>query len=40
MNGAKNVLISLKKNLLSFTPTINGGLKGEGKGFRELAELG
>ena len=39
IDGAKNIQIYLKNDILSFIPTKNGGLKGEGKGFRELIEL-
>jgi len=39
MNEAMHVQVSLEENILSFTPTKNGGYKGNGRGFSELVEL-
>ena len=39
MRGAKLVLIQLRSNFLTFTPTKNNGHKGDESGFRELTEL-
>ena len=39
MNEAMHVQVSLEENILSFTPTKNGGHKGDGRGFSELVEL-
>lgn len=39
MNEAMHVQVFLQENILSFTPSKNGGHKGDGRGFSELVEL-
>lgn len=36
MSNSKSVQVSCKNNEITFTPSINGGTKGDGKGYRSL----